>query len=78
MITPATDRPVRRLVDAGAYGKLIVEITARTVRLRPPRVRRPEAAVELPWGVLYTHALLVRETETRKAKGRKRMYGRAP
>lgn len=77
MITPATDRPVRRVVDAGAYGKLVVEVTARTVRLRPPRVRRPEAAVELPWSVLYTHALLVRENESRKAKGRKRLYGSA-
>lgn len=76
-MTPATDKPLVRLVDAGGYGKLVVEVTARTVRLRPPRVRRPEAAVELPWSVLYTHALLVRETETRKAKGRKRMYGPA-
>lgn len=74
-MTPATDKPLRRVVDAGAYGKLVVEVTARTVRLRPPRVRRPEAAVELPWSVLYTHALLVRETETRKAKGRKRPSG---
>ena len=41
-MTHASDlRPVRRVVDAGALGKLVVEVGARTFVVRPYRGRRP-------------------------------------
>ncbi len=71
-MTRATDKPLRRIVDAGAYGEFVLEVTARTARLRPIRVRRPEAAIELPWAMLYTHALMVRDADRRRAKAKRR------
>ena len=65
-MTRATDRPLVRLVEGASLGPLVVEVTARTLRIRPPRVRAANAVVELPWGKLYT--IGVAANVTRKAR----------
>jgi hypothetical protein len=71
-MTRATDKPLRRIVDGASIGPLVVEITARTVRVRPLRTRNPHAVVEYPWGGLYTHGLiLAADAAARKRKGQR-------
>ena len=64
-MTRATDKPLRRIVDAASLGHLVLEVTARTARLRPLGSRTGAASVEVPWGALYTHLLIAREDERR-------------
>jgi hypothetical protein len=68
-MTRATEKALIRLVDGGDR-PLVVELRARTVRLRPLRVRDPRAAIELPWTMLYTHGLIAADAERRKARKR--------
>jgi hypothetical protein len=63
-VTRATEKALVRVVD-GRDRLLVVELRARTVRLRPLRVRDPHAAVELPWSLLYQHGLMAREAHKR-------------
>lgn len=67
-MTKATDTPLRRMVNGASLGPLVVEVTVRTVRIRPPRVRVASAIVELPWGSLYTHGLILADNGRRKAR----------
>jgi len=63
--------PVRRVVDGSSYGELVVEVYARTVRIRPLGARAQSAAVELPWGALYTRGIIAQDDARRAARRRK-------
>lgn len=56
MITRATNQPLRRLVDGGSAGPLVLEVRGDTFTLRPYRAR--SGAVAMGWGKAYATAIL--------------------
>ncbi len=65
-------KPLRRRVEGASVGPLIVDLTERTVTLRPRFARRPEAIVRLTWEGIYVRGLMVGIEERRRAKKRRR------
>jgi hypothetical protein len=63
----ATHKPLRRKVDGGRLGILVVEITARSLVLRPLRARRP--LLEATYGEIVHGVLLARPTGRRQRRG---------
>jgi len=60
-MTRATDKPLRRIVATdGLSTPLVLEVTARTCRLRPLRSRDATASVEITWSGIYERALITR------------------
>lgn len=71
-----TRPPVVRIVAEGdGTGELVLELTYRTLALRPKWSRDPSARVLLTWGAIYRRALIVAaeaRREVRQAKRRRR------
>src|SRR5260370_553393 len=65
-------KPLRRRVEGASVGPLIVDLTERTVTLRPRFARRPEAIVRLTWEGIYVPGLMVGIEERRRARKRRR------
>lgn len=54
-----SDRPaLLRIVSDGEGGELVLELTYRTLTLRPKRARDPDAKVSLSWGGIYQRGLM--------------------
>lgn len=64
-MTKATHRPVRRLVEGGSLGSLVVELRGDLFTVRPYRARRP--LVEATYAEVVRSVLLQRQP---KKKGR--------
>lgn len=63
-MTRATHRPLRRLVDGGALGRIVVEVRADTITFRPYRSRKPL--------LVASYATVVRATLLAQAPTRRR------
>lgn len=80
-MTRASDKPLRRVVVAedGFAGdrEFVVEITARTLTIRPVRTRRggPVEVVAL-WGAIHTRGMMAKDEAARRAKGKRRRVTR--
>jgi hypothetical protein len=72
-VTRAQDpRPTVRVTQSKS-GELVVELTARTLRIRPLRTRRGgPAEVEIPVGAVYIQAMARRAEERRRARAKSR------
>lgn len=63
--------PIVRTVGDGEGGELVLELTYRTVTLRPKRARDPDAKASLTWGAIYRRALMA-AAEERVRLGKRR------
>jgi len=64
-------QPLRRIVNGGEHGDLVLDLTDRTVTLRPKGARRVEVVATVTWSALYQRAILAsiemsRRTETHR------------
>lgn len=65
-------RPLVRRADGGQAGPLILELTERTVTIRPLRVRRRDAFVRVTWEGMYVRGLMAQIDEQKRAKRKRR------
>lgn len=71
-MTRATEHPLRRVVESGE-GPMILEITSRTIALRPYRSRRGgPAEIVVTHGAIYLRAMMARVDAAQRAKRRAR------
>lgn len=61
-------KPAKIRLAIGDDAELVLELTERTVTLRPKRARDPSAAVTLRWGSIYTRGLMAAAEEHQRAK----------
>jgi len=72
-MTRATEKPLRRLVQAGSFGTMVLELRAETIVLRPYRSRRGgPAEVLVSHGAIYLRSMMVRVEAERAAKRKAR------
>jgi hypothetical protein len=62
-VTPAGSKPLRRLVNAGSLGRLVVELRAETLTIRPYRSRTP--LFHATYGEIVRAVLITRPTKRR-------------
>lgn len=62
--------PLRRIASGGDHGELVLELTERTVTLRPKGARRAEVVASITWGAIYQRAMLVAIEARRRTRRR--------
>ncbi len=62
MLEVSDQKPIKRLVHSMDGSKLVIEVRARTVAIKPYRSKDPSASVEVPWDSIYQRALMARVT----------------
>ena len=67
-MTRATHRPLRRLVEGGQLGPLVVELVGGMMVVRPYRARKP--LIEATYAEVVRAVLLQRAPRSRKRGGR--------
>ena len=70
MTRASAEHPTRRLVRGGDGNDYVVELTDRTITLRPKRARAEGAIVWLTPDTIYQRALLARAAAARPARKR--------